>query len=106
MKMASLDRRISSLLQISQSACVRLAPSQYNTALQSTKKRSNRVKIYEIGEKEQKHSLGSLSKTQNKQKAERKWEAVDGMLYSVQANKQYLQVIHSSDPQRGHSSLG
>jgi len=80
-----------------QSAWARLAPFQYNTVLQSRQKRSSRVKIFETGEKEKKHSLGSLSK-KNKQKAERKWEAVDSMLHSVQVNKQYLQVIHSSEP--------
>lgn len=104
LKAAILYGRISSLLQILQSACACLAPSQYKTALQSREKISNRVKIFEIGEKEQKHSLGSLPK--KTQKAERKWEAVDGMLHSVQANKQYLQVIHSSEPRRGCSSLG
>lgn len=93
------------MIRTPQLVCPRLAPSQCNAALQSREKRSNRVKIFETGEKEQKHSLESLSK-ENKQKAERKWEAVDGMLHSVQANKQYLQVIHSSEPRRGQRSLG
>lgn len=54
-----------------QLACVCLAPSQYHAALQSKEKRSSRVKIFETGEKEQKHSLGSLSKKQQINKRQR-----------------------------------
>lgn len=71
LKTASLEGRTLSLLQTPQSACVRLAPSQYNTALQSREKRSNRLKILQTGEKEQEHSLGSLSKNKNPNKRQR-----------------------------------
>lgn len=63
--------------------CVCLAPFQYNITLQRGEERSSRVKIFEIGEKEWKHSLGSLSKNKTKQNRTNKRQRENGKQWMV-----------------------